>query len=88
MKPKQQPSYIQREISTVVKSRKPNHKNTHLPERWTKTPQRLFGTSITAYKSRKKRLCKPIDFPPDGKGIWKIETSGHYAIALMKNSNP
>jgi len=49
--------------------------------------ERVFGTKIGKSKSR-KIICSPKDFPPDGKGAWRIRVVGGHAIHIMNRLKP
>jgi len=49
---------------------------------------RVFGTKIFPARTRKRILCKPEDFPPDGRGYWAVETAGRRADYHMERLKP
>jgi len=46
--------------------------------------QRVLGTKITRSPHRKKRLCPPHLYPPDGRGIWRIGVTGGKAKQIVQ----
>jgi len=48
---------------------------------------KVFRTAIIADRT-KKQHCTPQDFPPDGRGFWRLEALGKTAERVMENLNP
>jgi len=48
---------------------------------------RVFGRATHPARS-KQILCKPEDFPPDGKGIWRVSAEARKAERIMQRLDP
>jgi len=48
---------------------------------------KVFRTAIIADRT-KKQHCRPQDFPPDGRGFWRLEAVGTTAKRVMTQLDP